>query len=171
MATQKEAIEEAVNVIKKSIEDKIAQNTERIIKAEIEQTLKQDFLDALSYKVEQISQAKVVGRDYSEHFINFGCEIPKINSADTQIANQLIKGIEEVNLEYFFKKPTKLHIFNFCSKYFMFSQFCNTRQVNLINFNWSKNKFDDKQICYCFMCKFNLELAEDQEKAKQQNDN
>ena len=160
MATHKENIEEAVNIIKNSIEKKIAEKTE--------QTLKETFLEALSHKVEQISQAKVVSRDCSEHFINFSCEIPKIKPADTRIAHQLIQVIDEVNLEYFFKKKTKLHIFQFCSKYFMFSQFCNTRQVNLINFNWSKNKFNEKQICYCFMCKFNLELAEDQEKAKQE---
>ena len=130
MAVQKEAIEEAVNVIRKSIENKIAQNTEQLIRVEIEKKLKQDFLEALTHKVEQISQAKVVGCDFSEFFINFGCEIPKINPADTQIANQLVRSIDEVNLEYFFKKSTKLHIFNFCSKYFMFSQFCSTRQIN-----------------------------------------
>ena len=172
MAAQKEDIEEAIEIIKNSIERKVAESTERLIKAEIEQTLKEQFLEALSHKVEQIGQAKVVGRDFSDYFINFGCEIPKIDPADTRIAHQLVKGIDEVNLEVFFKKPSKLHIFNFCSKYFMFSQFCNTRQVNLINFNWSKNKFDEKQICYCFMCKFNLELAEEQErKAEQENDN
>ena len=172
MAEQKEAIEKAVNIIKNSIERRVAESTERLIKAEIEQTLKEEFLETLSHKVEQIGQAKVVGRDFSDYFINFGCEIPKIDPADTQIPRKLIRTIDDVNLEYFFKKPTKLHIFNFCSKYFMFSQFCNTRQVNLINFNWSKNKFDEKQICYCFVCKFNLELAEDQEKkAVEQNDN
>ena len=172
MAVQKEAIEEAVNIIKNSIERRVAESTERLIKAEIEQTLKEEFLETLSHKVEQIGQTKVVGRDFSDQFINFGCEIPKIDPADTRIPRQLIRTIDDVNLEYFFKKPTKLHIFNFCSKYFMFSQFCNTRQVNLINFNRSKNKFDHKQICYCFMCKFNLELAEDQErKAEQENDN
>ena len=60
----------------------------------------------------------------------------------------------------------------------MFSQYCNERQVNLINFNWSKNKFEPDKICYCFMCKFNLQLVEEQkEKAdkekvdKETNDN
>ena len=171
MAEHRDDIDNAVNIIKKCIENKITQNTERFVKAEIEQILKEEFLEALSHKVEQISQTKVVSRDCSENYINFGCEIPKIDASDTQIAHQIIRAIDEVNLEYFFKKKTKLHIFHFCSKYFMFSQFCNTRQVNLINFNWTKNKFDEKQICYCFMCKFNLELAEDQEKAKQENDN
>ena len=171
MARHREDIEAAVNVIKESIEKKIAENTEKIVKAELEQTLKENFLEALSHKVEQISQAKVVSRDCNQHFINFGCEIPKIIPPNNQIGHQVIKAIDEVNLEYFFKKKTKLHIFNFCSKYFMFSQFCSTRQVNLINFNWSKNKFNEKQICYCFMCKFNLELAADQEKAEQENDN
>ena len=168
MARHKEDIDAAVKVLKESIEKKIAENTDKIVRAEIEQTLKETFLEALSHKVEQISSAKVVSTNWSEHYINFGCEIPKINPSDTQIAHQVIKAIDDVNLEYFFKKKTKLHIFNFCSKYFMFSQFCNTRQVNLINFNWSKNKFNEKQICYCFMCKFNLELAEDQEKAEQE---
>ena len=163
MAAKREDIEEAIDIIKNSIENRI--------KAEIEQKLRQEFLEALSHKVEQISQAKVVSRDCSEDFINFGCEIPKIDPSDTQIAHQVIQAIDEVNLEYFFKKQTKLHVFNFCSKYFMFSQFCNKRQVNLINFNWTKNKFDERQICYCFMCKFNFELAEDQEKAKEKNDN
>ena len=171
MAAQKEAIGEAIEVIKNAIEKRVAESTERIIKAEIEKTLKEEFLETLSHKVEQIG-ATVVGRDFSDYFINFGCEIPKIDPADTTIARKLIDTIDNVNLEYFFKKPTKLHIFNLCSKYFMFSQFCNTRQVNLINFNWSKNKFDEKQICYCFVCKFNLELAEDQEKkALEENDN
>ena len=172
MAEQKKTIEEAVEIIKNSIERRVAESTERLIKAEIERTLKEEFLEALSHKVEQI-QAKVVGRDFSDQFINFGCEIPKIDPADTEIPRQLIRGVDDVNLEFFFKKTTKLHIFNFCSKYFMFSQFCNTRQVNLINFNWSKNKFDENQICYCFMCKFNLELAEDQKKkaVEQKNDN
>ena len=171
MAAQKEAIEEAVEIIKNSIERRVAESTERLIKAEIEKTLKEEFLETLSHKVEQIG-AKVVGRDFSDYFINFGCEIPKIDPADTTTARNLIKTIDNVNIEYFFKKPTKLHIFNLCSKYFMFSQFCNTRQINLINFNWSKNKFDENQICYCFVCKFNLELAEDQEKkALEENDN
>ena len=171
MAGHKEDIEAAVEVIKESIEKKIAENTEKIVKAEIEKTLKETFLEALSHKVKQISSAKVVSSNCSEHYINFGCEIPKIIATDTQIAHQVIQAINDVNLEYFFKKETRLHIFNFCSQYFMFSQFCNTRQVNLLNFNWSKNKFDENKICYCFMCKFNLELAEDQEKAKQENDN
>ena len=104
MAAQKEAIEEAVNVIKNCIENKIAQNTERLIRAEIEQVLKQEFLEALTHKVEQISQAKVVSREFSEHFINLGCEIPKIDPSDTQIPHQVIKGIEAVNLEYFLKR-------------------------------------------------------------------
>ena len=168
MARHKEDIDGAIKVIKDSIEKKIAENTEIIVRAEIEETLKKTFLEALSHKVEQISSAKVVSTNWSEHYIGFSCEIPKINLSDTQTAHQVIKAIDEVNLEYFFKKKTKLHIFNFCSKYFMFSQFCNSRQVNLINFNWSKNKFNEKQICYCFMCKFNLELAEDQEKAEQE---
>ena len=171
MAAQKEAIEEAVEVIKNAIERRVAESTERVIKAEIEKTLKEEFLETLSHKVEQIG-AKVVGRDFSDYFINFSCEIPKINPADTTTARNLINTIDNVNVEYFFKKPTKLHIFNLCSKYFMFSQFCNTRQINLINFNWSKNKFDENQICYCFVCKFNLELAENQEnKALEENDN
>ena len=174
MTAQKEAIEEAVTVIKQAIEKRVAERTETIIKSEIEKVVKQDFIDLLTHKVEQIG--KVVGRDYSEDFINFGCEIPKINPADTQIARQLIKTIDEINLEFFFKKETNLHIFKFCSQYFMFSQFCNTRQVNLINFNWSKNKFEPDKICYCFMCKFNLQLAEDQiktdkEKAEKEDDN
>ena len=166
MAAQKEAIEEAVEVIKNAIERRVAESTERVIKAEIVKTLKEEFLETLSHKVEQIG-AKVVGRDFSDYFINFCCEIPKIDPDDTTIACKLVNTIEEVNLEYFFKKQTKLHVFNLCSKYFMFSQFCNTRQVNLINFNWSKNIFDENQICYCFVCKSNLELAEDQRK----NDN
>ena len=171
MAAQKEAIEEAVEVIKNAIERRVAESTERVIKAEIEKTLKEEFLETLSHKVEQIG-AKLVCRDFSDYFINFGCEIPKIDPADTTIARNLIRTIDDVNIEYFFKKPTKLHVFNFCSKYFMFSQFCNTRQVNLINFNWSKNKFDENQICYCFMCKYNLEFAENQEKkALEENDN
>ena len=172
MAAQKETIKEAIEVIKTAIEKRVAESTERIIKAELEKTLKEEFLETLSHKVEQIG-AKVVGRDFSDYFINFGCEIPKIDPADTEIPRKLIRTIDDVNLEYFFKKPTKLHIFNLCSKYFMFSQFCSTRQVNLINFNWSKNIFDEKQICYCFVCKFNLELAEDQMRKleEQENDN
>ena len=174
MATSKEAIEEAINVIKQSIGKRVQERTEKIIKAEIENVIKQDFIDALTHKVEQI--AKVVGKDYSEDFINFGCEIPKIDPADTQIARKLINIIDSTNLEFFFKRETNLHIFKFCSKYFMFSQFCNQRQVNLINFNWSKNRFEPDKICYCFMCKFNLDLAEDQikadkEKAEKENDN
>ena len=171
MAEKEEAIHEAINVIKNCIERRVAESTERLIKAEIEQVLNENFLEALTHKVEQISGAKVVGKDFSEQFINFGCEIPKIDPADTEIPRLLLRAIDAVNLEFFFKKETKLHIFNFCSKYFMFSQFCNIRQVNLINLNWSKNKFDPKQICYCFMCKFNLELAEDQLKKEQENDN
>lgn len=171
MAAQKE-VEEAIQIVRQSIEKKVLERTEKIIKVEIENVIKQEFIDALTHKVEQI--AKVVGKDYSEDFINFGCEIPRINPADTKSVKQLIEGIDEVNLEFFFKKETNLHIFNFCSKYFMFSQFCNTREVNLINFNWSKNKFEPDKICYCFMCKFNLKLAEDQidkEKAEKENDN
>lgn len=171
MAAQKKAIEEAVDVIKTCIEKKIAEKTEAVVRAEIERVLKEEFLETLTHKVEQISQAKVVGKDYSEHFINFGCEIPKIDPADTQIPHLLVSTINEVNLEYFFKKQTKLHIFNFCSQYFMFPQFCNKRQVNLINFNWSKNKFEPNKVCYCFMCKFNFELAEDQLKKERENDN
>ena len=165
MARQKEAIEEAVQVIKQSIENRVRERTEKIIKVEIENVMKQDFIDALTHKVDQIG--KVVGKDYCEDFINFGCEIPKIDPADTKIARQLISIIDETNLGFFFKRETNLHVFNFCSKYFMFSQFCTERQVNLINFIWSKNKFEPDKICYCFMCKFNLELAE---KAEKEND-
>lgn len=176
MATQREAIEEAIQVIRENIEIRVAERTQKIIEIEIENVLKQDFIDSLTHKVEQI--VEVVGKDHCEDFINFGCEIPKIDPAGTKIARQLINIIDETNLDFFFKRETNLHIFKFCSKYFMFSQFCSTRQVNLINFNWSKNKFNEKQICYCFMCKFNLQLAEEQkEKAdkekvdKETNDN
>ena len=165
---QKKAIDEAVAVIKKSIEDRIAQNTDRLIRGEIEQTLLQEFLEALCHKVEQISQVKVVSRDLTKSFINFCCEIPKIDPADTQGPHQVIRAIDEVNLDFFFKKQTNLHVFNFCSKYFLFSQFCSTRQVNVLNFNWSKNKFDKSKICFCFMCKFNLELSEEQEEKEKQ---
>ena len=172
---QKKAIDEAVAVIQKSIENRIAQNTERLIRNEIENTLLQDFLEALCHKVEQINQVKVVSHDSTKTFINFCCEIPKIDSADTQIPHQVIRAIEEVNLDFFFKKETNLHVFNFCSKYFLFSHFDNTKQANVLNFTWSKNKFDESKICFCFMCKFNLELSEQQEEKKQQepekNDN
>ena len=160
MATQKEAIEEAINVIRDSIEIRVRERTQKIIEIEIENVMKQDFIDSLTHKVEQIG--KVVGKDYCEDYINFGCEIPKFDPADTKIARQLINIIDETNLDFFFKRETNLHIFKFCSKYFMFSQYCNERQVNLINFNWSKNKFEPEKICYCFMCKFNLQLAEEQ---------
>ena len=167
MATQKEAIEEAINVIRDSIEIRVRERTQKIIEIEIENVLKQDFIDSLTHKVEQIG--KIVGKDYCENYINFGCEIPKIDPADTKIARQLINTIDETNLDFFFKRETNLHIFKFCSKYFMFSQYCHKRQVNLINFNWSKNKFEPNKICYCFMCKFNLQLAEEQkEKANKE---
>ena len=176
MATQREAIEEAIQVIRENIEIRVAERTQKIIEIEIENVLKQDFIDSLTHKVEQIG--KVVGKDHCEDFINFGCEIPKIDPADTKIARQLINIIDQTNLDFFFKRETNLHIFKFCSKYFMFSQYCDKRQVNLINFNWSKNKFEPNQICYCFMCKFNLQLVEEQkekankEKAdKETNDN
>ena len=176
MATQREAIEEAIQVIRENIEIRVAERTQKIIEIEIENVLKQDFIDSLTHKVEQI--VEVVGKDHCEDFINFGCEIPKIDPADTKIARQLINIIDETNLDFFFKRETNLHIFKFCSKYFMFSQYCDKRQVNLINFNWSKNKFEPDKICYCFMCKFNLQLAEEQkEKAdkekvdKETNDN
>ena len=160
MATQKEAIEEAIEVIKENIEIRVAERTQKIIEIEIENVLKQAFLDSLTHKVEQIG--KIVGKDYCENYINFGCEIPKIDPADTKIARQLIHIIDKTNLDFFFQKETNLHIFKFCSKYFMFSQYCDKRQVNLINFNWSKNKFEPDKICYCFMCKFNLQLVEEQ---------
>lgn len=170
MALQKN-IDEAVEVIKKSIEDKIAQN----IRGEIEQTLLKDFLETLCHKVEQISKAKVVSYDFNKTFITFNCEIPKIYSIDTQTAHQVIRTIDAVNLDFFFKKETNLHLFNFCSKYFLFSHFDNTKQANVLNFTWSKNKFDESKICFCFMCKFNLELSEQQEEKKQEepekNDN
>ena len=176
MATQREAIEDAIQVIRENIEIRVAERTQQIIETEIENVLKQEFIDSLTHKVEQIGE--VVGQDHCENFINFGCEIPKIDPADTKIARQLINIIDQTNLDFFFKRETNLHIFKFCSKYFMFSQYCDKRQVNLINFNWSKNKFEPNKICYCFMCKFNLELAEDQkqkadkEKAdKETNDN
>ena len=167
MATQEEAIEEAIQVIKDNIEIRVAERTQKILEIEIQNVLKEDFLNSLTHKVEQIGE--VVGKDHCEDFINFGCEIPKIDPADTKIARQLINIIDETNLDFFFKRETNLHIFKFCSKYFMFSQYCHQRQVNLINFNWSKNKFEPNKICYCFMCKFNLQLAEEQkEKANKE---
>ena len=152
---QQKDIDEAVAVIQKSIEKKIAENTEIIIV--------KDFLETLFHKIEQIDQAKVVSQSSSKNFINISCEIPKISPSDPKIANRLIETIDKVNLEFFFKKQTNLHVFNFCSKYFMFSQFCSTRQINSISFNWSKNKFDENKICFCFMCKFHLDLAEEQQ--------
>ena len=138
-----------------------------MIRTEIEQTLKKQFLEALTHKVEQIQQAEVVDCDFSKSFINFCCEIPKIDAVDTTIAHQLIRAIDDVNLTYFFKRETNLHLFHFCSKYLMFSQFCSTRQVNVLHFNWSKSRFDETKTCFCFMCKFNLELSEEQEKKKE----
>ena len=169
MAAQKN-IEEAVEVIKTAVEKKIAENTEKFIRSEIEQKLLQQFLEALTHKVEQVQNAKVVDCDYSKSFINFCCEIPKIDPADTQIPRQLINAIDDVNINYFFKRETNLHLFRFCSKYFMFPQFCTKRQVNAIHFNWSKSKFDETKTCFCFMCKFNFELAEEQEKKKEQSE-
>ena len=166
---QKKAIDEAVAVIQKSIENRIAQNTERLIRNEIENTLVEDFLETLCHKVEQIHQVKTISRDSTKSFINFCCEIPKIDETDTQIPHQVIRAIDEVNLDFFFKKETNLQVFNFCSKYMLFSQFDNKKQVNVLNFNWSKNKFDDSKICFCFMCKFNLELSEQQEREKNDN--
>ena len=101
---QKKAIDEAVAVIQKSIENRIAQNTERLIRNEIENTLLQDFLEALCHKVEQINQVKVVSQDSTKTFINFCCEIPKIDPADTQIPHQVIQAIDEVNLDFFLKR-------------------------------------------------------------------
>ena len=59
MAAQKN-IEEAVEVIKTAVEKKIAENTEKFIRSEIEQKLLQQFLEALTHKVEQVQNAKVV---------------------------------------------------------------------------------------------------------------
>lgn len=171
---QKKEIDEAVDCIKKAIEKKIAENTEVLIRSEIEKTLLEDFLETLCHKVEQINQINILSAETTKHFINFSCEIPKIETCDVHIPNELIKLVHEVNLEFFFKKETNLHLFNFCSKYFLFSHFDNTKKVNVINFNWSKNKFDESKICFCFMCKFNLELCEQQEEKKQEpekNDN
>ena len=171
---QKKVVDEAVADIQKSIENRIDQNTQRLIRNEIENILLQDFLEALCHKVEQINQVKVISQNSTKNFIKFCCEIPKIDpldclSATSSIPHQVIRAIDEVNIEFFFKKETNLHVFNFCSKYFLFSQFDNTRQVNVLNFTWSKNKFDESKICFCFMCKFNLELSEEQkEKEKQQ---
>ena len=169
MATQREAIEEAIQVIRENNEIRVAERTQKIIEIEIENVLREDFLNSLTHKVEQIAEVLTVAKDHCENFINFGCEIPKIDPADTKIARQLINTIDETNLDFFFKRETNLHIFKFCSKYFMFSQYCDKRQVNLINFSWSKNKFELNKICYCFMCKFNQQLAEEQkEKANKE---
>lgn len=157
MSLQQKEIEEAIEVI-----DKIAENTERLITDEIEKTLLNEFLETLCHKVEQINQAKVVSYNSTKNFINFCCEIPKIDPADTKTPHQVIRTIDDVNIDYFFKKETTLHVFNFCSKYFMFPQFCTKREVNVISFNWSRNKFDENKICYCFMCKFNLDLSKEQ---------
>ena len=170
------AIDEAVAVIQKSIEKRIAQNTETLIRNELENVLLQDFLESLCHKVEQINQVKILSQDSTKNFINFSCEIPKIEVNDTQIPHQVIRSVDEVNLEFFFKKETNLHLFKFCSKYFLFSHFDNTKQANVLNFTWSKNKFDESKICFCFMCKFNLELCEQQlekknNKEQEKNDN
>lgn len=152
---QQKDIDEAVAVIQKSIEKKIAENTEIIIV--------KDFLETLFHKIEQIDQAKVVSQSSSKNFINISCEIPKISPSDPKIANRLIETIDKVNLEFFFKKQTNLHVFNFCSKYFLFSQYSPEKKVNVLNFSWGKNKFEMNKICFCFMCKFHFELAEEKE--------
>ena len=161
-------IEEAVAVIEKAVKDKVAQNTEKLIRKEIKEKLLEEFLETLCHKVEQIHQVKVVSSDSTKNFINFCCEIPKIDPNDTQIPNQVIKAIDDVSLRFFFKKETNLRLFNFCSKYFLFPQYCSKRNVNNLFFNWSKNKFDEGKTCFCFMCKFHLELSEEQEKQKQE---
>ena len=168
-AVSEKDIEEAVAVIQKSIEKKIAENTDKLIRSEIFNTLCQQFLESLCHKIEQIGLVEVVSRDFNNNFINFSCKIPKINPSDTQIAHSVIKIVDEVSLDFFFKKQTHLHLFNFCSKYFMFSQFSNEQQNNLINFNWSRNKFEQNKICYCFTCKFHLDLVEEQKKKEHDN--
>lgn len=164
MAQKDIDIAEAVSVIQKAVE----KETERFIRKEIKEKLVEEFLEALCHKVEQIHQVKVVAYDSTENFINFCCEIPKIDPNDTKTPHQVIKAIDDVSLRFFFKKETNLHLFNFCSKYFLFPQYCSKRNVNVLNFNWSKNKFDEDKTCFCFMCKFHFELSEEQEKLKQE---
>ena len=165
MAQKDIDIAEAVSIIEKAV----VKETESLIRKEIKEKLVEEFLETLCHKVEQIHPlVKVVNYDSSENFINFCCEIPKIDPNDTQIPHQLIKTIDNISLKFFFKKETNLRLFNFCSKYFLFSQYCLQRNVNNLFFNWSTNRFHQNKICFCFMCKFHLELSEEQEKQKQE---
>ena len=108
---QKKAVEEAVAIIQKSIEKKIAENTEALIRSEIEKTLLKDFSETLCHKVEQINQIKIISIETTKNFINFSCEIPKIEENDTKIPHQLINLVDEVSLEFFFKKGNKFTYF------------------------------------------------------------
>ena len=154
-------IEEAVSIIQKAVEKAVEKAA--VGQSEKENELKDLFLEALSHKVNQIHKVKVVSYDSSRNFINFCCEIPKIDPNDTEIAHRVIKTIDIINLKFFFKKETNLRLFNFCSKYFLFSQYSPEKKVNVLNFSWGKNKFEMNKICFCFMCKFHFELAEEKE--------
>ena len=105
MAQKDIDIAEAVSIIEKAVvkETERLKETERFIRKEIKEKLVEEFLEALCHKVKQIHpQVEVINYDSTENFINFCCEIPKIDPNDTQIPNQVIKAIDDVSLRFFF---------------------------------------------------------------------
>ena len=101
-------------------------------------------------------------KEANKNLIIFSCDIPKIQTNDLSLPAKLIELIDDLNLQYFFKeKPKNLYSLNWCSKYLMFSYFDNQKQVNTIQFYWFKNKFGGSLGFPCFMCKFNIELCQE----------
>ena len=120
------------------------------------------FIEALCHKIGQLEQILAIRKEIKSGSFCFSCDIPKISENHLDFPLTLIELIDELNIYYFFKrKPKNLYSLNWCSKYLMFSSFDNQKKENTVQFFWFKNKFGEI-CCPCFMCKFNIELVNEQ---------
>ena len=128
----------------------------------VDQEYPEVFIEALCHKIEQLKQILAIRKEIKPGSFCFSCDIPKISDSDLDFPLKLIELIDELNIHYFFKrKPKNLYSLNWCSKYLMFSSFDNQKKENTVQFFWFKNKFGEI-CCPCFMCKFNIELVNEQ---------
>ena len=66
------------------------------------------YLQVLCHKVGQLEQVLVTIKEIDKNLIIFSCEIPKIQTNHLSFPTKLIELIDNLNLQYFFKKNLKI---------------------------------------------------------------
>ena len=107
------------------------------------------FLKELHNKVRQFEEVSNVEYKVDRRLIYFSLETKKLKCE--QLATKIIDLIDDQVFFFFFQKSKNLSKLNWCAKYMLYSDFINSRKVQLIQFYWFQNFFRHK-ICPCFIC-------------------